>query len=187
MSEHGALPTPPAGPAKTSLGRFSAAFAIAAVASVCIPLLAIPIIIGATGKREAGIGIGVSIGIMAGWFIFPLVAWRPFRAVQLLALPMGFLAALAGFTILPEHWLTGSNGDRFGMSGALINYVLCVLAVYGGLTWLRNRRLHASTDSPQKLSLLDRPAVEFVRTVRPGLGRLWRTLRSRGKLDGDAT
>ena len=184
MSEDGVLPIPAAGPAKTSLGRFGAAFAIAAVASVCIPLFVIPIIIMATGKREAGIGIGVSLGVMAGWFIFPFVAWRPFRAVQLLALPFGFLAAFAGFTILPEHWLTGPDGDRFGMSGALINYVLCVLAVYGGLTWLRNRRLHAGTDSPQKkLSLLDRPAIEFVKTVRPRLGRLWRALRSRGKPD----
>jgi hypothetical protein len=172
------------GPAKTSLGRFGAAFAIAAAASVCLPFLVTPIIIMATGVREQGMAIGVSLGIMVGWFIFPFVAWRPFRAVHLLALPIVALAAFAGLTILPEHWLTSPDGDRNGIFGAMINYGLCVLAVYGGLTWSRNILLRAGSDSSQKeLSLLDRPAVEFVKTVRPRFGRLWRTLRSRGKPD----
>lgn len=172
----------------TSLRRFSAAFALAALASVCVPFVVTPIIIMATGKRLAGMGIGVPLGIMVGWFIFPFVAWRPFRAVHLLAPPIVGLAAFAGLMVLPEHWLTSRHGDMYGIFGAMINFALCALAAYGGLTWSRNILLRAGTDCSQKeLGRLDRAAVEFVKTVGPRLGRLWRTRRSRDEPDGDAT
>lgn len=131
----------------TSLPRFGAAFALAAVASVCVPFVVTPIMINATGGREAGMAIGVPLGIMVGWFIFPFVAWRPFRAVHLLAPPIVGLVAFAGLTVLPEHWLTSHDGDRNGVFAAMINFALCSLAMYAGLTWLRNMRLRGAEKS----------------------------------------
>jgi hypothetical protein len=93
----------------TSLRRFGAAFALAAVASVCVPFVVTPIIIMATGERLAGMAMGVPLGIMAGWCIFPFVAWRPFRAVHLLALPIVGLAAFAGLTWLRNRRLSISD------------------------------------------------------------------------------
>ena len=103
-------------------------------------------------------GIGASLGVMAGWLVFPFVAWRPFRAVQLLALPAGFLAAFVGFTILPEHWLRAPDGESTGLPGAVVNYLLCFFAVYGGLTWTRNRRLRADAPPRKEPSHQDRSA-----------------------------
>lgn len=188
MSDHGVQPLPAARPAKTTLRRFGAAIALAAVASVSLPFLITPILIMATGVRLQGMAIGVPLGLMVGWSIFPFVAWKPFRPLQLLALPIVAVAALAGLTILPEHWLTSPDGDRYGIFGAMINFAVCVLAVYGGLTWSRNVLLRADTDSPpEALSLLNRMAVAFVRGVRPRLGRLWRNPWRRRRPDGDAT
>jgi hypothetical protein len=134
----------------TSLGRFGFAFALAALASVCVPFVVTPIIINATGVREAGMAMGVPLGIIVGWFIFPFVAWRPFRAVHLLALPIGALAALAGLIVLPEHWLTSHDGDRNGIYGAMINMALGSLVLYGGLTWSRNMLLRTRADGSKK-------------------------------------
>jgi hypothetical protein len=134
----------------TSLLRFGSAFALAALASVCLPFVVTPIIINATGVREAGMAMGVPLGIIVGWFIFPFVAWRPFRAVHLLALPIGALAALAGLIVLPEHWLTSHDGDRNGIYGAMINMALGSLVLYGGLTWSRNMLLRTRADGSKK-------------------------------------
>lgn len=141
MSEDLVPPLPATGPAVTSLWRFGAAFALAAVASVCIPFVITPIIIMETGNRALGMGIGVPIGIMVAWFIFPFVAWRPFRAVHLLAPPIVSVAAFAGLAVLPEHWLTRPQGDMYGIFGGMINYALCALAAYAVLTWSRNMLL----------------------------------------------
>ena len=122
----------------TSAGRFGMAFAIAAVASAILPFVITPVFIAATGRREAGMAAGVPIGILLGWLIFPWIAWRPFRAAHLLAIPLVVGLVVAGFTLLPEHWLTTREGDRNGVYGALMNVALCALAGYGVLTWIRN-------------------------------------------------
>lgn len=64
-------------------------------------------------------------------------------AVHLLALPLAVLFVVAGFTVLPAHWLTSREGDRNGLSGGIINVVLCALAGYGVLTWVRNISLRS--------------------------------------------
>jgi hypothetical protein len=150
MNEDHVPPLPAAGPTVTSLRRFGFAFALAALASVCVPFVVTPIIINATGGREAGMAMGVPLGIIVGWFIFPFVAWRPFRALHLLALPIGALAALAGAIVLPEHWLTSHDGDRNGIYGAMINMALGSLVLYGGLTWSRNMLLRTRADGSKK-------------------------------------
>jgi hypothetical protein len=178
MSEDGVPPLPAAGPDTTSLRRFGAAFALASIASVAVPFVITPIIIMATGERLAGMGIGVPLGIIVGWLIFPFVAWRPFRAVHLLALPIVGVAAVAGLMVLPEHWLTSDSRDDYGIFGAMINYGLCALAGYGGLTWLRNKLLRGGTDLF---------SVEFVKALGPRFGRVWRILRSRDEPDRGVT
>jgi len=125
-------------PPVTSAGQFGIAFAIAAVASMCLPFVITPMLIAVTGRREAGMAIGVPIGILLGWLVFPWIAWRPFRAVHLLAVPLVVGFVLAGFTLLPEHWLTSREGDRNGVYGAMINVALVALVGYGALTWARN-------------------------------------------------
>lgn len=143
MNEAAASRRPAAPPVRTSLGRFGAAFTTAAVASVCLPFAITPILITWTGQRELGMVIGVFVGMMAGWCLFPFIAWRPFRAVHLLALPLVAVIAAAGVAVLPEHWLTSVEGDRNGMFGAMINVAICALIGYGGLTWWRNSRVRA--------------------------------------------
>ena len=128
-------------PVVTTAWQFGMAFGIAAVTSACLPFVITPIVIAATGRREAGMAVGVPVGIMLGWLIFPFIAWRPVRAVHLLALPLAVLFVVAGFTVLPEHWVTSRESDRNGLFGGIINVALCALAGYGVLTWARNRRL----------------------------------------------
>lgn len=130
-------------PAVTTTWRFGMAFGMAAVASAGLPYAVTPIIIAATGRREAGMAIGVPAGIMLGWLLFPFLAWRPVRAIHLLALPLAVLFVVAGFTLLPQHWLTSRESDRNGLQGTILNVTLCALAGYGALTWVRNLSLRA--------------------------------------------
>ena len=126
-------------PQVTTRLRFGIALAVSAIASSYLPFLSTPFIITLTGNREAGMAMGVPIGIMVGWLAFPLIAWRPIRATQLLNLPIVVLLVFAGFTILPEHWILDREADRNGLAGAILNVMLCALVAYGGLTWIRNR------------------------------------------------
>ncbi len=131
-------------PPVTSAGQFGIAFAIAAIASAILPFAITPMLVAATGQREAGMAIGVPAGIMLGWLLFPFLAWRPVRAAHLVALPFVILFVMAGFTLLPEHWLTSREGDRYGIYGAMLNVALVALVGYAVLTWLRNRYVGVS-------------------------------------------
>ena len=122
----------------TTARQFGLAFAIAAAASVCIPFVLTPIIINATGRREAGMGLGIPVGMLLGWFIFPFIAWRPFRFVHLLALPVVLFLVMAVLAFLPEHWLVGEERDRYGLYTLFANVMLCALVGYGAMTWIRN-------------------------------------------------
>ena len=55
-----------------SAGRFGVAFVISAAASAILPFLVTPVVIAATGRREAGMALGVPIGLIVGWLLFPL-------------------------------------------------------------------------------------------------------------------
>ena len=132
-------------PQVTTRLRFGIALAVSAIASSYLPFLITPFIITLTGNREAGMAMGVPIGIMVGWLAFPLIAWRPIRATQLLNLPIVVLLVFVGFTILPEHWILDREADRNGLVGAIVNVMLCAIAVYGMLTWVRNRVMVTST------------------------------------------
>jgi hypothetical protein len=122
----------------TTARQFGLAFAIATAASVCIPFVLTSIIINATGVREKGMGFGIPIGIMLGWLIFPVIAWKPFRFVHLLALPVVLLLVAAALALLPDHWLIGEERDRYGLYTLIVNVMLCALVGYGALTWIRN-------------------------------------------------
>jgi hypothetical protein len=137
-------------PAVTTALRFGLSFAVATAASVCIPFVLTSIIINATGDREKGMGFGIPVGIMLGWFVFPLIAWRPFRFVHLLALPVVLLLVAGGLALLPNHWLISEERDRYGLYTLIINVMLCALVGYGALTWIRNiLLLRAGVGVPQ--------------------------------------
>ena len=124
--------------AATSAWQFAMAFMLSAVASAILPFLITPVVIAATGRREAGMALGVPMGLMLGWLLFPLIAWRPLRAVHLLALPFVAMLVVAAVALLPEHWLTSREGDMYGVYGAILNVMLGALVGYGALTWIRN-------------------------------------------------
>lgn len=85
--------------------------------------------------------VGMPVGTILGRLISPFLAWRPVRAVHLIAPPLVVLFGVAGFTMLPKHWVTSRASDRNGVIGRIINVALCALAGNGVLTWARNRRL----------------------------------------------
>ena len=122
----------------TTTRQFGLAFAIAAAASACIPFVLTSIIISATGIREKGMGIGIPVGILLGWFIFPFIAWRPFRFVHLLALPGVLLLVVACLALLPDHWVMNEERDRYGLYTLIANVMLCALVGYGAMMWIRN-------------------------------------------------
>ena len=122
----------------TTARQFGLAFAIAAAASVCIPFVLTPIIINVSGRREMGMGFGIPVGILLGWFIFPFIAWRPFRFVHLLALPVVLVLVIAVLAVLPDHWLMSEERDRYGLYTLIANVMLCALVGYGAMTWIRN-------------------------------------------------
>jgi hypothetical protein len=122
----------------TTARQFGLAFGIALVASVCIPLVLMSIINYATGNGEKGMGFGLPVGILLGWFIFPFIAWRPFRFVHLLALPGVLLLVVACLALLPDHWVMSEERDRYGLFTLIANVMLCALVGYGAMTWIRN-------------------------------------------------
>jgi hypothetical protein len=123
--------------APTSLIRFSVSLVAAALASIVVPFLITPFSIIATGERLAGMGMGVIAGIILGWCLFPVIAWRPFRAAHLLAVFGVSAVAFTALLFLPENWVTTPHDD-YGIYAAMISYGLIAIAAYGILTWCRN-------------------------------------------------
>jgi hypothetical protein len=148
----------------TSLTRFSASFVVAALASVVLPFLITPLVIMASGERLAGMGIGVLLGITLGWCLFPVMAWRPFRAAHVLAVIAISAVAFAALVLLPQDWVTTPRDD-YGIYAAMISFGLTALAAYGTLTWLRNLLLSRLNGAP-----LDVPQIAT---------RAWRIIRGR--------
>jgi hypothetical protein len=143
---------------------------MAALASIVVPFLITPFTIMAAGERLAGMGIGVILGIILGWCLFPIIAWRPFRAAHVLAVIGVSAVALAALVFLPEDWVTTPRDD-YGIYAAMISYGLIAMAAYGILTWCRNLLLFRLNGAP-----LD---VGQVAT------RAWRIVRGRDERDGD--
>ena len=129
----------------TTARQFGLSFAIAAAASVVIPFVLTSIIITATGNREKGMGFGIPVGILLGWLIFPMIAWKPFRFVHLLALLVVLVLVAAALTLLPDHWLIGEERDRYGLYTLLMNVMLAALVGFGAVTLIRNIMVRAGS------------------------------------------
>lgn len=132
--------------AATSARQFVVAFVISAATSAILPFLITPVIISASGHREAGMALGVPTGLVLAWLLFPLIAWRPLRALHLLALPFVAALVVAALAFLPEHWLTSREGDMYGVHGATCNVMISALVGYGALTWIRNSVVRAGAN-----------------------------------------
>lgn len=107
---------------------------------------------------------------MLGWCLFPVIAWRPFRAAYMLAVIGISAGAVAALALLPEDWVTTPRDD-YGIYAAMISYGLIALAAYGILTWFRNLLLSRLNGAP-----LD---------VCHAATRAWRIIRGRDEPDGD--